>query len=254
VKKTLYTLDIGDYAPEIKAITFPLQQAWADKIGATFVPITQRKFEGWPVVYEKLQIRDIAAERDDDWSIFLDADAMIHPDLFDLTERLPMDTVFHYGSDQRGIRFAADDYFRRDGRFIGSCNWFTIGSRWCRDLWRPLDDLTLEQAVTRIFPTVAERNGDGTPGSVVEASHLIDDYTLSRNIARFGLKFQNATDLFTAIGSKPGYAWHVYNKANTDKINGWTVDQELPDGRKVQVKQPGMKDVLVKWNLRPAGG
>ncbi|HWB97853.1 MAG TPA: hypothetical protein VG672_14160 [Bryobacteraceae bacterium] len=44
IKKTVYTLNIGDYAPEICALTYPLMEAYARKIGADFHVIRERKF------------------------------------------------------------------------------------------------------------------------------------------------------------------------------------------------------------------
>jgi hypothetical protein len=75
-----------------------------------------------------------------------------------------------------GVRWSYDQYFRRDGRHIGSCNWFTVASDWCLDLWRPLDDLTLDEALANINITIGERNS-----RLCGTEHLIDDYTLSRN-------------------------------------------------------------------------
>ena len=84
IKKTLYTLNIGDYAPEIRALTFPLLRGWADKIGADFHVIEERKFPDWPIVYEKLQIYELG--QGNDWNIFADADTLVHPEMFDVTE------------------------------------------------------------------------------------------------------------------------------------------------------------------------
>ena len=60
LRKTIYTVNIGDYAPEICALTYPLMQAYARKIGADFHVIRERKFPAWPVVYEKLQVHELA--------------------------------------------------------------------------------------------------------------------------------------------------------------------------------------------------
>lgn len=64
---------------------------------------------------------------------------------------------------------------------IGKGNWFACFSDWCRDYYYPLE-MTTEEAVKNIYPTLAERNFG------ITACHLVDDYTVSRNIARFGLK------------------------------------------------------------------
>lgn len=226
MRKSLYTLNIGrTYAPEITALTYPLLKAYAAKVGAEFVEITERRSPAFPVTYEKLQIFELACERRDDWSVFADADALISPDMMDITEHLPRDTVFHVGRDPASIRFRRDDYFRRDGRNFGSCNWFAIASSWCRDLWHPLD-IPLEAALAQIFPTMGERTGS----DVVDGAHLIDDYTLSRNIARFGLKATTMTELWRQLDMAPSGFWHIYTKTTAEKVIG-------------------MKEALVRWKV-----
>lgn len=212
-KKTLYTLNVDDYAPDICALTYPLLRRYAAKIGAEFVVIDQRKNPTLPPVYEKLQIFDLEQERQSDWILFFDSDAIVHPDMPDVTEVLPRDTVLHNGTDYAACRYVYDDYFRRDGRHISSCNWFTVASRWCLDVWRPLEDLTVEQAVARIRPTVIEN----TVG--ITADHLIDDFILSRNIARFGLKVKTFRELLAPLGlHESQFLWHQYTMPAEEKL------------------------------------
>ena len=81
----------------------------------------------------------------------------------------------------------------------------TYGSYQCIELWKPLDDLTQEEALERINPIVHELN------TVVDKKHLIDDYTLSRNIAKYGLKFTTLRDIFQPWGFQDGnWFWHQY--------------------------------------------
>lgn len=212
MKKVIWTLDIGNYAPELKRLTRPFLLRWAEKCRAEVRTITERKYPEWPVVYEKLQIHDLG--RGNDWNIYVDSDALVHPDFVDITEFLNRDTVLHYGCDFAPNRFRSDEYFRRSGRQIGSCNWFTVASGDCLDLWHPLE-ISLEEAIKRITPTTNERNFD------MEPSHLIDDYTLSRNIARFGLKTTTLPDLLGKFGlrdEKVEYLWHEYVTSIEDKI------------------------------------
>lgn len=206
-KKAIFTLNIDNYAPQITELTYPLIKAYADKIRAEFVVIDKRKFEGWPVVYEKFQIYELAQEMKNHWNIYIDSDALIHPDLMDFTVVLPRNTVAHHGNDFAPIRWHYDRFFERDGRHIGSGNWFTIGSDWCIELWKPLDDLTLEEAVSRIHPTVDER-----VSGVIPADHLIDDFTCSRNIAKYGLKFVPIRKYMEQYGFQGGgpFFWHQY--------------------------------------------
>jgi hypothetical protein len=160
-----------------------------------------------------------------DWNIYVDSDALVHPEAIDFTELLPKDTVAHNGQDMANVRWTYDRFFRRDGRHIGSCNWLTFGSDWCVELWKPLDDLTLAEAVRMIRPTVNEAQ------TVVTADHLIDDFTLSRNIAKYGLKFTSVQKLLVDHGLEGAeFFWHVYT---------------LPADEKVDA----MKKVLKNWRL-----
>lgn len=222
--KSLYTLNVGGYAPQLTALTYPLLQHYARKIGAEFYIIESRKWPKYPVVYEKLQIYDLAAKRGDEWSIYLDSDALVHPETVDFSAFIPKDTVAHNGNDMASIRWRYDHYFLRDGRNIGSCDWNTWASDWCRDLWAPLD-IPYDQAVSNIFATPHELN------TVITNDHLIDDYALSRNIARFGLKFTTLQEVQKRLGfDNAFFFWHLY----TDPID---------------VKWRKMGRVLRDWNL-----
>jgi len=222
--KAIYTLNIGmNYAPEICALTYPLFREYAAKIGADFVIIDERQFLEWPIVYEKLQIHKRG--RAYDWNIYFDSDCLIHPDLFDLTEAILKDTILQNSQDYAGNRFVYDEYFRRDGRHIGACNWFTVASKWCLDLWKPLDDLTLEEAVKRIHIISAEKKAG------IENEHLIDDFVLSRNIARYGLKQQTFSQLLVALNRQMDeYFWHTYTFTIEEKVKG-------------------MQETLARWGL-----
>jgi len=249
VKKILWTLNIGNYAPEICSLTYPLMKKYADKIGAEFRVIDERKFPEFPVTYEKLQLFELG--RQSDWTLYVDSDAVIHPGFWDPCEHVPKDTVLHNANDFLPNRWTIDDYFRRDGRWVGSCNWFACASNWCLDLWRPLDDLTLAEAIANIHPTIHEaaqfiwrcqnkqcnyevptnENGElvglctacGQPRKRIEKQritpdHLIDDYTLSRNIAKYGLKFTTVQAIQTKMNDRGFYLWHQYTTTLEDKI------------------------------------
>lgn len=207
--KRLFTLNIGDYSPDIRALTYPLLQHYAKKIGAEFCEITERKYPDWPMNYEKLQIYDLG--KDSDWNIYVDADALISPDLFDITEFLPRDTVLHWGTDPANNRWVFDNYFRRDGRNIGSAGWFTVASNWCRDIWTPCE-LTPAEATANIYPTHRETNMGLLP------RHFVDEYVTSRNIAKFGLKVTTIKQLQDKHGILGAYFWHIYGVPDHVKI------------------------------------
>lgn len=58
-KVCVYTLNIGDWLPELTAVTIPYIEMYAKKIGADFKIITERKFPEFPPNYEKVQIYEI---------------------------------------------------------------------------------------------------------------------------------------------------------------------------------------------------
>jgi hypothetical protein len=226
IKKTIFTLAINNWEPDICDLTFPLMRLYADKIGADFYVIKERRFEDWPITYEKMQIYQLAQEMENDWNIYIDADTLVHPEMIDITTLLSKDTVLHNGFDMAQIRWKFDRFFLRDGRRISSCNWFTMASDWCIELWKPHDDLTADECMARSFPTVEETN------TTVNSYHLIDDYTLSRNIAKYGLKFKAFRDLLPEIGLADSWLlWHQYTL---------TPEKKLEE----------MKSILEQWKLK----
>lgn len=233
MKKTLYTLNIGGYAPEITALTYPLMRHYARKCNAEFVEITERKSPEWPLMYEKLQIYDLATERGDEWSIYFDSDCLIRPDTPDFTCLLPKDTVAHFNYDFAPLRWQYDKYFLRDGRHAGTCGWMCIASDWCRDLWHP-SELKPEEVVARCFPVMAE------VGVGLKPTHFVEDYTISRNIARFGLKAQSIKELLVKIGftADVGFFHHLYAISEAEKLanlteivrDKWQVPRAIMEG------------------------
>lgn len=213
-RKTLYTLNVDRYAPAICELTYPLLRRYAEKIGADFYIINERRYPTLNVMMEKFQIHTLAKERDDDWAIYIDSDALVHPDMPDITEILPRDTVLNNGKDYAACRFEYDDYFRRDGRHIASCGWLGVASSWCLDLWRPLDDLSYEDAVRRIKPIAREVQAG------IQPDHLIDDFIVSRNIAKFGLKHTTFREVLAKVGLvDAAFLWHEYTITETEKLS-----------------------------------
>ena len=268
-KKTVYTVCVDNYEPAIRELTYPLLKHWAAKIHADLHVIDQRKHPDWPITMEKLQIYDLARERGDDWAIYFDSDALINPEYFDPTELLTRDTVCHNGRDFANVRWVYDSYFRRDGRNIGSCNWHSIASSWCLDLWH-WPDIPLAEALKNIHITVQEHLS-----GQCKTEHLIDDYSLSRNIARFGLKFTTLIDLCKTAGfTTPDgrgfnpFLWHIYASPTEEKLRRMLMilstehGRMIPDPINPQGKPPigagwGLMSLeeaakfRKKWNLKP---
>jgi hypothetical protein len=209
MKKTLFTLNIDNYQPDITALTYPLMKMYAHKIGADFAVIDKRKLTlpgenmagGFPGL-EKFQIYELGKEMQNDWNIFIDPDALVHPDFFDPTAFLPKDTTAAYSSsDFVPIRFRADKYFMRDGRMIGKGNWFSVVSDWCLDYYHPLDDITLAEAQAMCFPMHDEL----TAPKPMSGYNMVEDMLVSRNIARYGLKHVLMPDILAKFGLNLNY-------------------------------------------------
>jgi hypothetical protein len=225
VKKTLFVLNIDNYAPEICQITYPFIYFYAHKIGAEVRIINERKFPHLPVVCEKLQIYELGKEMKNDWNIYIDSDAIIHPETPDWTNFVNKDTVLVHGIDFANVRFKYNNYFRRDGRNIGWANWCTIASDWCIDLWKPLK-ITTEELKKEITLTVDEKQS-----GCFQLDHLADDYILSYNVARYGLKMQTIIDMKNVLfPHETGFYYHEYTIQKDKKIES-------------------LKKTIKEWNL-----
>jgi hypothetical protein len=234
MKKCLFTLNINSYEPDITALTFPLMKRYAEKIEADFHVITERKITTTEFAgLEKFQIYELGREMKNDWNIFIDSDALIHPDFFDVTALLHKDTTCAYGThDFSPVRMRPDKYFWRDGRLIGKGNWFGICSDWCLDYFHPLDDITIEEATNFCYPTHEER----TSAKPMSGYNMVEDWLVSRNIARYGLKHTLVTDLLAQRGRNINFipikvatpqgmqqaqgtpVFHVYQQSSEQKL------------------------------------
>jgi hypothetical protein len=250
-KKTLFTLAVDDYPKEITALTFPMLQGYAEKIGADFHVITERRFPDWPVVCEKWQIHRLMQELGSMWGVFFDADALVHPETPDFTGLLPLTTVATWKRDSAGLRYKLDRHFIRDGRSIGTCGWCSIASYMCLDLWKPPDDLTFEQALDQVYPTV----GEASKG--MERSHLLDDYILSRNIAERHYDFITLENLLGKLSLlNMSFAVHGYLMSVEDKVDllkttlrTWRCGPPLPEPETVY-KSPGIEGWITDEELQ----
>lgn len=171
-KRMIHVLLVNDFFPELCALTLPTIEAWATKVGAKVNYISKRRWPEWPVLTEKLQVWYDGAEQD--WNLLLDADVLIDPAAPDIFTHLPADHVLVRDAYHASIQLEMQDpYFLRDGRNIGISSCFVAASRWCHDLWRPLpEEMPLETALANIHSN----------------RKCVDEYCLSRNLARYGLR------------------------------------------------------------------
>ena len=213
MKKALVTFDIN-YDKRITDITIPFMENYSKKIGAEFIVIKEKKINQ-PVICEKFQLYELS--KNYDWTICIDCDALIHPNCPDFTEIVGKETVIFNSVDFYPIRFKHNNYTRRDGRNIGASPWLTIFSDWNRHLWEPFDNP--EKYLDDINLTVRERNFGYKP------EHILSDYLVSRNIAKYGLKvktiFKDLLDSFPSHPSKgiPLFFLHEYCITQDQKID-----------------------------------
>ena len=217
MNKLVVTVNIGNYLPDITRLTYPFMQAWAKKIGAEWIEITEREFddapgfERAPLNIEKFQLQRISAKFD--WTYFLDCDALISPDTPDWAEMVnDKSVVLFNGVDNRLDRFRSSSYSRRSGSRAGACTWNVICSDWTGpDLWQPPTDYP--EAVKNISALWCEaKTGNCHP------NHLIDDYQLSENIARYGLKVKTIASICDEMRRPNVYYTHLYNCTPAAKL------------------------------------
>ena len=214
IKKTVFTLNLNpDTYKEITDLTYPLLKEYCRKIGAEFYEIKDRKFPEWKSpTYEKCQVYALAQEMENDWNIFIDCDALVHPDTPDFTSLISKDVVLHNGHDFGPIRWKYDRFLLRDGRHIGSPTWLCVASDWCIELFKPLDDMTPEEAYDCIFPVTGELKCG------VEPFRLIEDFVFSRNIAKYGLKFTSFIELTKILRFDGNFLFHMYATPIEEKV------------------------------------
>jgi hypothetical protein len=170
MKKCIHIVDIGkNYLPKLRKLTLPTIMQYANKINADVNFIKERKYAKWPIVYEKMQVYDYG--KNYDWNILLDIDYLISPALHDVTKTYTQDIVSFSHSYCAHTQLKPDYYFLRDGRNVGIAANFVVTSKWTHDLWEPLD-IPLKEALQN-----------------VTRHHVIDEYCLSRNLAKYGLKY-----------------------------------------------------------------
>jgi hypothetical protein len=192
MKKCIHIVDIDKngkkYLPKLRKLTIPTITRYAESIKAEVNFIKERKYSKWPIVYEKMQVYDCG--KGYDWNILLDIDYVISPKFPDVTKAYTPDIVSFSHSYHARTQLKPDYYFLRDGRNVGIAANFVVTSKWTHDLWEPLD-IPLNEALQNVV-----------------RHHVIDEYCLSRNLAKYGLKYAgvaptpNAQKLILHLGAE----------------------------------------------------
>ena len=177
MKKLIHCVYINDFFPELWDMCLPTIKQYAFKIGAELNIISQRKFPQWHINYEKAQVYEDGKYADANF--LLDADILIHPDFpdFSCNVTFPHHIAFN-DNYNASSKFKIDNniYFQRDGRDVGIASNAVISFKSTHDVWKPL----------KITPQ------EGRDITVVREGD-IDEYMLSYNMARYGLKYTGIT-------------------------------------------------------------
>ena len=176
MKKCIHVVYINDYYPELWSLTYPLILHYAKKINADINVISERKFPDWHMYYEKMQMYEYGKYYDANF--LLDADVLIHPGFPDFTTvTKPHHIAFNDNFNASDHYYGVEEniYFQRDGRDVGISTNAVISFKSTHDVWEPLN----------ISPQEAK--------NILKPHAFIDEYCLSLNMAKYGLKYTGIT-------------------------------------------------------------
>lgn len=177
MKKIIHCVYINDYFPELWKLCLPTIKAYALRTDSELNIITKRKFPQWHINYEKFQVYEDGKHADANFLI--DADILIHPDFPDFATGItfPHHIAFNdnYNASTK-FNIKNNIYFQRDNRDVGIASNAVISFKSTHDVWEPLD-ITPEEGRQITYV----REGD------------IDEYGLSLNMAKYGLKYTGIT-------------------------------------------------------------
>lgn len=177
MKKIIHCVYINDYFPELWEMCLPTIKQYAYKTKSELNIITQRKFPEWHINYEKFQVYEDGKHAD--YNFLIDADVLIHPQFPDFSNGITLPHHIAFNDNYHAsTKFNITDniYFQRDGRDVGIASNAVISFKSTHDVWQPLD-ITPDQGRQITYV----REGD------------IDEYCLSHNMAKYGLKYTGIT-------------------------------------------------------------
>ena len=188
MRKLIHVVNINDFFPELFALTYPTIRSYAERNGYMINMITERKFPDYPINYEKMQVYEDG--KDAEVNILCDADMLIHPEFPDVSTFLKRDSIAFNDNYNISWKYHVDRirYFMRDGRDVGIATNFVVSSDWTHDVWEPL---SISQ---KDIEELAKKENTDTGGADGRGwGHYADEFALSYNMAKYGLKYTGVT-------------------------------------------------------------
>ena len=188
MRKLIHVVNINNFFPELFALTYPTIRSYAERNGYMINMITERKFPDYPINYEKMQVYEDG--KNAEVNILCDADMLIHPEFPDVTTFLQRDSIAFNDNYNISWKYHVDRirYFMRDGRDVGIATNFVVSSDWTHDVWEPL---SLSQ---KDIEDLAKKENTDTGGADGRGwGHYADEFALSYNMAKYGLKYTGVT-------------------------------------------------------------
>ena len=123
---------------EIVALSKPLFEHYAARVGSELRFISERKFPSFPPNYERMQVFE--SGRDFAWNMVVDAGVLVGPLVSDFTKRVDRRQVGLCLQAHTPSLFSVSEnkYFIRDGRDLGLVEACIVTSSLTHDLWEPL--------------------------------------------------------------------------------------------------------------------
>jgi len=189
MRKLIHVVNINNFFPELFALTYPTIRSYAERNGYMINMITERKFPDYPINYEKMQVYEDG--KDAEVNILCDADMLIHPKFPDVTTFLQRDSIAFNDNYNISWKYHVDRirYFMRDGRDVGIATNFVVTSDWTHDAWEPL---SLSQKDIEDLAKKENTESENDP-SQRGWGHYADEFALSYNMAKYGLKYTGVT-------------------------------------------------------------
>ena len=172
MKKCIHFLNTAPADPDVRAVTLPALESYADRIGADLNLISERRYPDFPPSYECFQIFE--AGRKFERNLMIGMEVLAGPALPDFTANLSETNVglCQVITPSSAYRVERDPWFQRDGRDKGPIASIIATSWMTHELWQPLPGKAAD------FSSVFRVAGVSS----------LTEYCLALNLAHYGLK------------------------------------------------------------------